>query len=231
MYNKKEYDKEYREENKEKMKLYQKEYRQKNKEKIQIRKKVYCETNKQKLSETNKKYHQKNREEILKKQKIYRENNKQKLSEKQKAYFKSNNDAREKKLNRDREYAKQNRHKINYKRKERKQIDNLFKLQCTIRSLISTSFKKNKFIKPTKTVLIIGCSFEELKQHLESQFESWMNWENHGLYNGEFNYGWDIDHIISSSSAKNEDDIIRLNHYTNLKPLCSKINRDIKRDN
>jgi hypothetical protein len=32
------------------------------------------------------------------------------------------------------------------------------------------------------------------------------------------------------SSAKNEDDIIKLNHYTNLQPLCSKFNRDIKKD-
>ena len=57
-----------------------------------------------------------------------------------------------------------------------------------------------------------------------------MIWENKGLYNGEFNFGWDIDHIIPLSSAKTEKDIIRLNHYTNLQPLCSKINRDIKKD-
>ena len=57
-----------------------------------------------------------------------------------------------------------------------------------------------------------------------------MNWDNRGLYNGELNYGWDIDHIIPISSAKNENDIIRLNHYSNLQPLCSKINRDIKKD-
>ncbi len=57
-----------------------------------------------------------------------------------------------------------------------------------------------------------------------------MTWENRGLYNGEFNYGWDIDHIIPISFAKTEEDIIKLNHYTNLQPLCSKINRDIKKD-
>jgi hypothetical protein len=32
------------------------------------------------------------------------------------------------------------------------------------------------------------------------------------------------------SSAKNEDDIIKLNHYTNLQHLFSKFNRDIKKD-
>ena len=54
---------------------------------------------------------------------------------------------------------------------------------------------------------------------------------NYGMYNGELNYGWDIDHIIPTSSAKDEDSIIKLNHFKNLQPLCSKINRDIKRDN
>jgi hypothetical protein len=41
---------------------------------------------------------------------------------------------------------------------------------------------------------------------------------------------WDIDHIIPISSAESEDDVIRLNHYTNLQPLCSYTNRYIKRD-
>ncbi len=67
-------------------------------------------------------------------------------------------------------------------------------------------------------------------KYIESKFEPWMTFENRGLYNGEFGYGWDIDHIVPISTANTEDDIIRLNHYTNLQPLCSKINRDIKRN-
>ncbi len=58
-----------------------------------------------------------------------------------------------------------------------------------------------------------------------------MNWDNYGFYNTTYNYGWDIDHIIPLSSAKSEEDVIKLCHYTNLQPLCSKINREIKRDN
>lgn len=57
-----------------------------------------------------------------------------------------------------------------------------------------------------------------------------MTWENKGLYNGELRYGWDIDHKIPISSASDEDDIVKLNHYTNLQPLCSYTNRYIKRD-
>ena len=72
---------------------------------------------------------------------------------------------------------------------------------------------------------------QEFKLYLESKFEDWMTWENRGMYNGEFNYGWDIDHIIPVSSAKTEEEILLLNYYTNLQPLCSKVNRDIKKNN
>lgn len=77
---------------------------------------------------------------------------------------------------------------------------------------------------------ILGCSFEEFKLYLESKFENWMSWENYGKYNGELNYGWDIDHIIPSSSAETEEEVYKLNYYLNLQPLCSKINRDIKKN-
>ena len=93
------------------------------------------------------------------------------------------------------------------------------------------SIKRKGYSKKTRTYEILGCSFEDFKLYLESKFESWMTWEIHGKYNGEFNYGWDIDHIIPIDSALNEEDLIKLNHYSNLQPLCSKINRDIKVNN
>jgi hypothetical protein len=58
-----------------------------------------------------------------------------------------------------------------------------------------------------------------------------MNWDNYGLYNGKENCGWEYDHIIPVSSAKCEEDIYKLNHYSNIQPLCSHINRNVKRDN
>jgi len=76
----------------------------------------------------------------------------------------------------------------------------------------------------------LGCSLEYLKTYIESKFKPWMNWSNHGKYNGELNYGWDIDHIIPLSKAKTEKEFNELCHYKNLQPLCSRINRDIKKD-
>lgn len=106
----------------------------------------------------------------------------------------------------------------------------MFKLTRNIRSLIRNSIRDKGYKKNSKTYNILGCSFEKFKLHIESQFESWMSWDNQGKYNGDFNYGWEYDHIIPLSSAKTEKDVLRLNHYLNFQPLCSKINREIKRD-
>lgn len=106
--------------------------------------------------------------------------------------------------------------------------DILHKLKGNIRTLIGTSHRNKNLRKNTKTENIIGCSYNDFKLYLESKFENWMNWDNYGKYNGDFNYGWDIDHIIPLNNAKTEEDVIKLNHYTNLQPLCSHINRDIK---
>lgn len=45
-----------------------------------------------------------------------------------------------------------------------------------------------------------------------------------------FNERWDLDHIVPKSTAKTIEDVIKLNHYTNFQPLCSHINRDIKKN-
>jgi hypothetical protein len=95
--------------------------------------------------------------------------------------------------------------------------------------MISLSLVNKGYTKKSKTQEILGCSFEELKQHLESKFESWMSWGNRGLYDGNEKIGWDIDHIIPLCSATCENDILLLNHFSNLQPLCSYFNRNIKK--
>jgi hypothetical protein len=115
--------------------------------------------------------------------------------------------------------------------KEKMKTDGLFRLKIQTRNAIKDSFRGKFFHKKNKTRDILGCSFQEFKLYLEENFEPWMNFDNYGKYNGEFNYGWDIDHIIPTSKAKTEEELLKLNHYSNLKPLCSKINRDIKRNN
>ena len=159
--------------------------------------------------------------------KKYNENNREKLNNISKEYYQNN---KESKKIYNKIYRESNRENRNIKNNKRLNDDPLYKLTTGIRSLILISLKSKGYSKSSKTSHILGCSFEDFKLYLESRFESWMNWNNKGLYNGELNYGWDLDHIIPISSAKSEEEIILLNHYTNLQPLCSKINRDIKKD-
>ena len=183
----------------------------------------YKEANKDKLKE-----YFKNRVYDPSIKKEYYLLNKERIKDNYRKYYENN---KESKLEYQKEYQKNNKDKRNSYLIERRQNDTLFKLITNVRNLIYNSFYYNGYSKNSKTEELLGCSFEELKQHLESKFEPWMNWDNRGLYNGELNYGWDIDHVIPLSSVNEEIDIIKLNHYTNLQPLCSKVNRDIKKDN
>jgi hypothetical protein len=183
----------------------------------------YKEANKDKLKE-----YFKNRVYDPSIKKEYYLLNKERIKDNYRKYYENN---KESKLEYQKEYQKNNKDKRNSYLIERRQNDPLFKLITNVRNLIYNSFYYNGYSKNSKTEELLGCSFEELKQHLESKFEPWMDWNNRGLYNGELNYGWDIDHVIPLSSVNEESDIIKLNHYTNLQPLCSKINRDIKKDN
>ena len=87
-----------------------------------------------------------------------------------------------------------------------------------MRDRLNQYFKYNTFNKNNTTFDIIGCSPQFLKEYLEKQFVIGMSWENHSLY------GWHIDHIIPLSSAKTEDELYTLCHYTNLQPLWAKDN-------
>ena len=188
-------------------KIKRKEYydntKHRDNEKIKMRRRNYYLNNKEKENKLSVEYKEKNRENI----------NKYAID-----YYYTNKDT-----------EKYKETKRNYY-KNRLDNDTLYKIRHYLTCMLGTYFRNGGFTKKTRTYEILGCSFEEFKSHLESKFELWMNWENRGLYNGEVNYGWDLDHIIPISSAETEEDIIKLNHYTNLRPLCSYVNRVIKKD-
>lgn len=45
----------------------------------------------------------------------------------------------------------------------------------------------------------LGYTPDQLKEHLEKQFQPWMNWDNYGRYE-EGKLKWQIDHIVPHSS-------------------------------
>jgi len=113
-------------------------------------------------------------------------------------------------------YYETNKKLINHKQVQRNRI--LYKTNYLYRIVHNLRLRTKNYLKlcsnnKNKTFEIIGCSKEFLKEHLEKQFTDGMSWENYGFY------GWHIDHIIPLSSAKDEEEIYKLCHYTNLQPL------------
>lgn len=137
--------------------------------------------------------------------KLYYEKNKEKAKE----YYLKNKEKQ--KLNR-----QKNKDNDNFNRRKRKEIDSLYKLKCNTRALIALSISKKGYAKKSKTCEILGCSLEDFKQHLERQFLNGMNWDNRSE--------WHLDHIYPISLAKDEQELIKLNHYTNFQPLWAKDN-------
>lgn len=134
----------------------------------------------------------------------YRDRHPNKLKESKKRYYLQNKDIINTKT-------------TEYTRNKRK-TDTLFRLTCVMRSRLSNALKRRGYDKTSITADTLGCSWEDLKIHLESQFKDGMTWENHGKTT------WHIDHIIPLASASNSEEMCKLNHYTNLQPLWAKDN-------
>lgn len=229
--------------NKERKKENNKKYYNKNKEKINKRNKEWKEENKEKIKENGKKYYEENKEKIKRKNKKWSLDNKEKRKiisnnwnlnnkEKRKEIFNNwNFNNKEKRI----KWVEENKDKINENHQRRYQTDYLYKLTTNIRNNIRLSFKKNNHKKTSKTQDILGISFKDFKLYIETMFEDWMTWDNHGSVDGkpptDLNQCWDLDHIIPISTATTEEEIVKLNHYSNFQPLCSYYNRWIKRDN
>jgi hypothetical protein len=184
-----------------------------------IDRKKYYDTNKKIINSKYKKYRENNRDKLLEYSRNYYKNNKVKLLENKKEYYKKNSKIIYDKLV---IYNKKNIEKVRgYKKhyiKDKKKTSILYRLRILMRDRLNKYFKYLSQNKNNSTFHIIGCDPEFLKEHLEKQFKDGMNWGNHGLF------GWHIDHIIPLSSAKTEEEIYKLCHYTNLQPLWAKDN-------
>jgi hypothetical protein len=167
-------------------------------------------------SNHNKLYNEANANDISISRKVFYDNNQERLLTEKKKNYEEN---RAVLIKRQSDYDKR-----------KKQTDPIYRLKKNMRTMVGKSLKKKAYTKKSQTFEIVGCLQDFFIIYVESLWESWMTWDNYGKYNGTPNYGWDIDHIKPLITGLTEDDIIKLNHYTNLQPLCSYINRNIKRD-
>ena len=146
-----------------------KEYYLKNREKLKEYSKEYRLKNRESIKE----YRLKNKERIEEQRKEYTLKNKEYTSELRRGYYLKN--------------RKQNiKNQIKY-HKYKYQTDINFRLLNICRSRTLKALKG--FDKSASTIKLLGCTSDELRQHIESLFKSGMTWENQGKG------GWDIDHI------------------------------------
>lgn len=193
-----------------------------------------------------KKRNLKNREHILKKQKEYRENHKEEINKYKKEHY---NPIERKKYNKDyykkhkeyyanwhKDYYKNNKEKLiqNYKfwKKnnkdkikeyqhrdvEKRNKNYIKKLELQLRNMLNTTFKRKGHRKNTKLEIIVGLNSKDMVDYL---LQTFIN--NYG-------YEWNkvepvhIDHIKPLATAKTEEDVIKLCHYTNLQLLKAEDN-------
>lgn len=214
-----EYKKEYRIDNREKIKNQQHNHYENNKERVLGHNKDYRKNNKEKLSDKKKEIYKNNREEILMMQKEYYEEN------------------RDIKLKYQKNYQKNNRDKINHRVNEKLKNDPIFKLRAQVSKAVWTALNSKCFSKNGSSILnyLSENYIKDLKIHFEKQFELWMSWENWGKYdpniwddNDQSTWTWQIDHIIPQSdlpyTSMEDDNFKKCWALENLRPLSAKQN-------
>ena len=212
----------YREENKDKIKAYYEEnkdkiaaYREENKDKIREREKAYREVNREVLNKVNKDYHEANKDKIRERKKAYREANIVEMRERDKVAYRAN---RIEIIKRKMQYHREHKCERNIRRNKRRIEDPLFAMGERIRRNIGGALQRKGYRKSSRTVEILGCSLDEFYLHIEQQFHSGMTWDNRSL--------WHLDHIVPVSFGVNEEEIIRLNHHSNFRPLWAEENME-----
>jgi hypothetical protein len=120
--------------------------------------------------------------------------------------------------------------------RERKVNDLTFKMRSNISTLISRVLKRQGSSKIGDSFLQhLSYSLDDLIKHLESQFESWMNWDNYGKYdpsiwndNDPSTWTWQLDHIVPQSdlpyTSMSDDNFKKCWSLENLRPLSAKQN-------
>jgi hypothetical protein len=156
----------------------------------------YFTNNKSNISEYVKEYQNKNKNELNEDYQNRYQNNKE--------YYKKYNT------------QPKNKKRANINTKKRREKNPIKKLHDSISASIIYSLKNISESKHQQTLKIIGLeSWNEFREHIESQWIEGMNWANYGKTTNS----WSIDHIIPKSSAKTKEEVYKLNHYKNLRPM------------
>ena len=169
----------------------------------------YRKNNPEKVLEITRNWTAKNPEWVYNRHKKWRDENRELANEIKRDWLNKNPEKRK-------QYRENYKPRKREQRKERRNTDPIFNLTNRMRGRLRKYLIILNISKTNKTFEIVGCSPQFLKEHLEKQFVDGMTWENRSE--------WHIDHKIPLSSAKTEEELYKLCHYTNLQPLWAEEN-------
>jgi hypothetical protein len=214
---------------------YDKSYHKNNKERIKERGKLYRENNREEIKRRKREYYRRNKTEIrARRALIYATNEGVRLA---KIRCEKDRYAREgdKIRARTKKHRADNKETYNAKLAKRRKEDVNFGLKHTVSNSIRNYLRSGGGTKNGSVLKYLPYSFEELKAHLEKQFEPWMTWENRGVYNSKewddnnpATWKWNIDHVVPHSTfhyaSMEDDDFKKCWALDNLRPLSAKQN-------
>lgn len=162
------------------------------------------------LQHLKKKYRQDNIDKVRANARQYYKNNADRLRANMRKY-RANNIDKLRVQQRKRQKRSEAKDRRNKQRKERWKSDVKYRLTGTLRTRLRKALKRNT--KSVSTLALLGCSVEQLKRHLEKQFQPGMSWDKR--------HEWHIDHIVPCNSFDLTDPIQQQQcfHYSNLQPL------------
>lgn len=108
-------------------------------------------------------------------------------------------------------WQKRNKDYLNAKHKEKRDNDPVFATAHRVRRLTNFAFERKGYKKNGTSEQLLGCTWDQLKTHIESKFLPGMSWVNR--------HEWHVDHIVPLASAKSVEEIEGLCKWHNLQPL------------
>ena len=194
------------------------DYRNKNRQKVNESSKNWRINNPENYKKTIEKYLDKNPNmKSTERAKIYRQDiNYQEIErERTRDYYKNNIVIeREKRKDYYHKNKKKEREKNNKWKNNKRKNDGFYRMKINLRHRLRDYLIGES--KGKKTTEIVGLDKTEFKLYIQSKFVDGMSWENYG--------DWHLDHIKPLCSAKDSEEALILNHYTNLQPLWAEDN-------
>ena len=113
--------------------------------------------------------------------------------------------------------------------KKKKLSNSYYKIRISLSASLAQFLRKKGTVKAGSITNLVGCTKEELIEHIEKQFHRHpvtgekMNWNNHSKK------GWHVDHKIPMAHHKENLHKIEIQrkimHFSNLQPMWAEYNQ------